>query len=207
MKALKKNMKDQILDKTDHKILHCPNCDSEFSGNNGDYFFKIEIFEEGELVIDPIIGGTKGIEVDCQLEGDKLPKKHEEEFRLNNYNIDIDTDEASQQIAIINENKNPLKANYKGSIVATLNKDVLSYIDLNINFVSKINSTDNTNTVVYNISNKSKIVNTNKENSKSNSILVIFAIIAVIEIIYLIFKRKIKKEESFEEHFYRFKKR
>lgn len=37
MKAIKKNMKDQILTK-DQKILHCPNCDAEYSGNAGDYF-------------------------------------------------------------------------------------------------------------------------------------------------------------------------
>ena len=41
MKAIKKNMKDQtgVYGKDrDRKILHCPVCDSEFSGNAGDYF-------------------------------------------------------------------------------------------------------------------------------------------------------------------------
>ena len=37
MKAIKSNMKDQILT-GDRKILHCPECDAEFSGNAGDYF-------------------------------------------------------------------------------------------------------------------------------------------------------------------------
>lgn len=37
MKAIKSNMKDQILT-DDKKILHCLGCDSEYSGNAGDYF-------------------------------------------------------------------------------------------------------------------------------------------------------------------------
>lgn len=37
MKATKKNMKDQILT-GDRKVLHCPICDAEYSGNAGDYF-------------------------------------------------------------------------------------------------------------------------------------------------------------------------
>ena len=37
MKAIKKNMKDQIIGK-DRKILHCPACDGEWSGNAGDYW-------------------------------------------------------------------------------------------------------------------------------------------------------------------------
>jgi len=37
MRALKENMKDQILT-NDRKILHCPICDAEYSGNAGDYW-------------------------------------------------------------------------------------------------------------------------------------------------------------------------
>lgn len=37
MKAIKSNMQDQILT-SDKKILHCPKCGAEFSGNAGDYF-------------------------------------------------------------------------------------------------------------------------------------------------------------------------
>lgn len=37
MLAIKRNMKDQILT-DDKKILHCLNCNSEFSGNAGDYW-------------------------------------------------------------------------------------------------------------------------------------------------------------------------
>lgn len=37
MKAIKSNMRDQILT-DDKKILHCPQCNTEFSGNAGDYF-------------------------------------------------------------------------------------------------------------------------------------------------------------------------
>jgi len=32
MRAIKSNMKD------DHRILHCPGCDAEYSGNRDDYF-------------------------------------------------------------------------------------------------------------------------------------------------------------------------
>ena len=41
MKAIKRNMKDQILT-GDRKVLHCPKCNSEFSGNKGDYYFLPE---------------------------------------------------------------------------------------------------------------------------------------------------------------------
>jgi len=37
MRAIKSNMKDQILT-DDRKILHCPSCGAEYSGNAGDYF-------------------------------------------------------------------------------------------------------------------------------------------------------------------------
>ena len=37
MRAIKKNMKDQILT-DDDRILHCPACDGEWSGNAGDYW-------------------------------------------------------------------------------------------------------------------------------------------------------------------------
>jgi peptide subunit release factor 1 (eRF1) len=37
MKAIKANMKDQILTK-DRKILHCPECGVEYSGSAGDYW-------------------------------------------------------------------------------------------------------------------------------------------------------------------------
>ena len=39
MKAIKSNMKDQILT-DDKKILHCPECHAEYSGNAGDYFMR-----------------------------------------------------------------------------------------------------------------------------------------------------------------------
>jgi len=37
MRAIKGNMKDHILE-GDNRILHCPSCDAEYSGNAGDYF-------------------------------------------------------------------------------------------------------------------------------------------------------------------------
>ena len=38
MRAIKSNMKDQILTDDDH-ILHCPECGAEYSGNAGDYWY------------------------------------------------------------------------------------------------------------------------------------------------------------------------
>lgn len=39
MRAIKSNMKDQTgRNCTDKKILHCPTCNGEWSGNAGDYF-------------------------------------------------------------------------------------------------------------------------------------------------------------------------
>ena len=56
MKATKSNMENQILT-DDHKILHCPDCGVEYSGNAGDYFmlpdnyvFHCECGAEMELV-------------------------------------------------------------------------------------------------------------------------------------------------------------
>lgn len=57
MQAIKSNMKDQILT-SDRKILHCPNCQVEYSGNAGDYwdrpdnylFYCPDCDEEMELV-------------------------------------------------------------------------------------------------------------------------------------------------------------
>lgn len=37
MKAIKSNMKDQVLT-SDRKILHCPECGAEYSGSSGDYW-------------------------------------------------------------------------------------------------------------------------------------------------------------------------
>lgn len=37
MRAIKKNMRDQILT-DDRKILLCPKCGAEYSGNAGDYW-------------------------------------------------------------------------------------------------------------------------------------------------------------------------
>ena len=37
MRAVKRNMRDQILT-SDRKILRCPSCGAEYSGNSGDYW-------------------------------------------------------------------------------------------------------------------------------------------------------------------------
>lgn len=41
MKAIKRNMKDQILT-NDRKILYCVHCDYEASGNAGDYWGSLD---------------------------------------------------------------------------------------------------------------------------------------------------------------------
>ena len=58
MKATKANMKEQVGEGcTDRRILHCPCCNAEYSGNAGDYFmvpenhvFTCECGETMELV-------------------------------------------------------------------------------------------------------------------------------------------------------------
>ena len=49
MRAIKSNMKDQILT-DDKKILHCPKCDEEYSGSAGDYWLTPDdyVFHCGE---------------------------------------------------------------------------------------------------------------------------------------------------------------
>jgi hypothetical protein len=38
MLAIKKNLKDGILDKSWNAIMYCPDCGSEYSANSGDYW-------------------------------------------------------------------------------------------------------------------------------------------------------------------------
>jgi hypothetical protein len=42
MRAIKRNLKDQITDKSDHRIMLCPLCGEESSANKGDYFMLPE---------------------------------------------------------------------------------------------------------------------------------------------------------------------
>ncbi len=126
---------------------------------------------------------------------------------LDKNNIDIiKPNEEIKQIVIINQNKNPSKNSYKGSIVLKLDKNTLSYLDLNVNFNEKINGNKNFTYVSnHTFVNKTK-TQVNEPKSKNSFIKIFIIIVIIVTVIYFIFKRKIKKEESFEEHFYKFKK-
>jgi ATP-dependent Zn protease len=100
-----------------------------------------------------------------------------------------------------------LKNDYRGSIVITSNQEVISNLNLNINFIE-----DNVTYVKIN-STKINVINQTKSSpyqiqpeKKSGFIKVIIILAIIILIVYFIFKRKIKKSESFEEHFYKSRK-
>ena len=69
------NLKEEVL--SDYKIYQEAGLDPKIL-NNGEYYFKIEIFEN-EL-IKKIEEGNLGFEVECFLESDKFPKCQSKEF-------------------------------------------------------------------------------------------------------------------------------
>jgi|TARA_B100001971_G_C18033248_1_gene453681 hypothetical protein len=60
--------------------------------NNGEFYFGVEIFDDGKLV-GSVIEGNRGFKVECFLEGDKLPKCYPEDgplvLILDNYRVEI----------------------------------------------------------------------------------------------------------------------
>jgi len=64
------------LDK-DFDILEKAGIDEKILVNGGDFYFKVEIFDD--LVI-TFSNGTKDFEEYCKLEGDELPECYEREF-------------------------------------------------------------------------------------------------------------------------------
>lgn len=57
--------------------------------NNGDFYFKIEIFDYSNNLVKKINGGNRGFEVECFLKGKKFPKCAEKEFLIDNYRVKI----------------------------------------------------------------------------------------------------------------------
>lgn len=56
--------------------------------NNGDFYFKIEIFDNSDI-IKKIEQGNRGFEVECGLNGKKFPKCAEKELLIDNYRVKI----------------------------------------------------------------------------------------------------------------------
>ena len=65
--------------------------------NNGDFYFKIEIFDNSNI-IKKIEHGDRGFEVECFLKGKKFPKCAEKEILIDNYKVKILA--ASNQLGI-----------------------------------------------------------------------------------------------------------
>ena len=88
------NLREEVL--SDYKIYQEAGLNSKIL-NNGEYYFKIEIFEN-ENLIKKIEEGNLGFEVECFLESDKFPQCQSKEFiTINNkYKIKILT--ASNQL-------------------------------------------------------------------------------------------------------------
>lgn len=125
---------------------------------------------------------------------------------------EIKANEILEQMVIINENKNLSKNNYKGAIVVASKEGTISYLNLDFNIVKEEsnsikNETKFIDIIYYNFSNVNQSSNKVKEEKKGNAFIKIFLVLLILTIIiYFIFKRKIKKEETFGEHFYKFKK-
>ena len=120
----------------------------------------------------------------------------------------IKPNETIQVNAIINQGKNPLINNYKGSVIIS-NQDIISYLNLNVNFILKQEKNITKNETVFkiiNLTNQTQIYKQVKKKTASNFIKVFIIILILVLIIYFIFKMKITKKESFEE-IYKFKKR
>ncbi|MEK6872989.1 MAG: hypothetical protein AABW90_03175 [Nanoarchaeota archaeon] len=56
--------------------------------NNGDFYFKIEIFDNSNI-IKKIEQGNRGFVVECGLKGKKFPKCVEKDFLIDNYRVKI----------------------------------------------------------------------------------------------------------------------
>ena len=122
----------------------------------------------------------------------------------------IDKDETIKIIASINQDKNPRLDNYLGSITVTSLQNTVSYLSLRIKFASPESNLTKNETVVQNTTkkNETKVIPPTKTDKKSplGIIITIIAILVILFIIYLIAKKKFIRTESFEEHFYKFKR-
>ena len=114
--------------------------------------------------------------------------------------------ETRKQIIIINPYKNPDKNDYFGSITVTSSKGTVKTLNLNINFLEEQNNITKNITIedkVNKTENKTQPVIMPKQ-KKANTFVIVFIILFLLAVfIYWLFKRKIKKQESFEEHFYK----
>ncbi|MEK6933128.1 MAG: hypothetical protein AABW56_05045 [Nanoarchaeota archaeon] len=122
----------------------------------------------------------------------------------------IDNGETIKIIASINQNKNPRLDNYLGSITVTSLQNTVSYLSLGIRFASPEPNLTKNETIIQNITKKNETINQippkNDKKSSLGIVTIILAILLILFLIYLIAKKKFIRTESFEEHFYKFKR-
>ena len=120
----------------------------------------------------------------------------------------LDPNETTMYFVLINTSKYK-KETYTGDLTIYSNQDILSSLTFNINLFNKLNLTNLTIKDEVRVINFTNYTNTPlpQDSNSPSSFIKIFLIVAVLIVaVYFIFRKKIKKEESFEEHFYRFKK-
>ncbi len=129
-------------------------------------------------------------------------------LRLDRSNLEIlQPEETRKNILVINEDKNPSKSTYSGSIIVTSNEGTQSILDLKINFIQeRVNLTKNETKPIFNITNKTIVGETAKQKSSTTFIIVIIILFLLVAFFYWLFKRKITKKEDFGEFVYRFKR-
>ena len=64
--------------------------DFEVIRNQG-FYFKIEVFDDGNIVDNPIFGGLSSYNVECGLEGKNFPRCINKVLELENYRVEIVT--------------------------------------------------------------------------------------------------------------------
>ncbi len=174
----------------------------------GNYFSKEILIKEQQTIYNPFyIKNTWDYEINnlSFIIGGNLNKA----LKLDKYNIKtIKPNETIRQIAILNEDKDSEIKNYFGSINVVYNENILSSLELNIRFLMQDNLTNNETIPVQpviNYSANNTIITKEEEKKGSSLIIIIIIAILIILSLYWLFKGKVKKTETFKEHFYKFK--
>lgn len=130
-------------------------------------------------------------------------------LKLDKYSIKIiKPNETIKNIAILNEDNLSEKKDYFGRINIAYNENVLSYLELKIKFLMQDNLTKNETIQIKPVANFSAndTINIKPEKKKGSSwIVVVIIVLLIIIFLYRMFKGKVKKTETFKEHFYKFK--
>ena len=174
----------------------------------GNYFSKEILINEQQVIYNPFyIKNIWGYEINnLSFVFDGNLNKI---LKLDKYNIKtIRPNETIRQIAILNEDKNFEIKNYFGNINIFYNGNILSSLELKIRFLTQDNLTKNETIPVkpaINYSANDTISIKPDEKKGSSLIIIIIVVVLVILFLYWLFKGKVKKTETFREHFYKFK--